>query len=255
MLSRSWRSLTLALVATCLTTLSARAEGLSLVSRSILPLVALEESSQDYRLLGNTVVMDEHGSLVVPASVLRAVPASLLLPMPRIGVLVPAGNDDPDRPVSDTRVFQRVQVLHLEERSELALLELQGPLRQALPVDIGKSLALGAHVQIFGFGAPGVIRHLFPAAVTARIPVPSAGNGTLRYALDARATEACHGGLAFDPLGKAHALTLFHLKNVHRVVTKQADFEYGPAGTALGIPLDDVRSWVNQHRPLEPEEE
>lgn len=226
-------------------------EVLARVSQSVLPLVGLNPETQEFSLLGNAVVMDAEGFLVAPASVLRAVPASLLLPSPRIGVLVPAGNDHPDRPVSETRVFQRIQVLYLDEKSELSLLKIEGPLRQAVPVEGGRTLALGEAVKVFGFGAPGVLRHLFQGAVAARIPATGSTPPGRRYALDARVTEAADGGLVFDPeTGKVYALSLLHLKNVHRVVHKQAGFEYGPTGTSLGIPLDEVRSWVNQHRPV-----
>jgi hypothetical protein len=218
--------------------------------RSVLPLVGLKQEEQDYSFLGNAVLMDDQGYMVIPASVLKAVPASLLIPVPRLGVLVPAGNDRLDRPVAETRVFQSIRVIYMGKKSELALIKLEGPLREARPVTGGGFMGLGQASRVLGFGKPGVLRYLFGASVAARIPTEKKGSTAFRYALDARVTEASDGGLAFDEQGKVQALTLFHLKNLHRVVHKQADFEYGPTGSALGIPLDEVRSWVNRHLPV-----
>lgn len=226
------------------------APGIAIVRRALLPVVAMREGSSDYDLLGNALLVDDAGHLVAPAGILTELPASLLIPVTRLGVLVPTPEDDLDRPVAETRVFQRVRVLHLDKSSALTLLELEGPRRSATPALEGRALGLGEGAKVFGFGKPGVLRYVFDAAVAARIPVPSVAPGALRYAVDARVTEACDGGVLFDPeSGQVHALTLFHLKNVHRVVNKLGDFEYGPAGTALGIPLHEVRSWVNQNLP------
>ncbi len=218
-------------------------------SRSVLPLVALPSGAKDVQLLGNTVLVDSEGHLVAPSSVLRSVTPSLLVPTSRLGVLVPT-RDEPDGiAIAAARAMKAVEILAIDERRNLAMLRVLGSLEKAQPIDPGRELGVGDELQLHGFGTPGVLPYVFRASVASILPSPSEGPGRIRYALDANATDASDGGVLFDRVsGKVHALTIFHLRHVHRVITKQADFEYGPTGTALGIPIGEVLEWMANAR-------
>lgn len=241
--ARRLAPLALALVAAT----ASRAGRVSLVDvrRCLLPLVALPPGGGDYTPLGNAVLLDRDGHLVAPQGALTGMDARLLLPAPRLGVLVPRGDEVEHADVRDLRTFVPVKVLRLDRGEPWALLEATSDLGSAAPPSDGGALGLGDEVQVLGFGAPGILPHLWRAAVVARLPAPSHGEGAFRYALDAGVTEAADGGLVFDPQrGAVHALATFHHRHVHRVVQKQADFEYGPTGAALGIPLAEVQAWL-----------
>ncbi len=226
-----------------------KASGLQRIAQSVLPIVTLQKPSEDYRFLGNSVIVSDDGYLVAPSQIFRNLPLSMLLPVARVGALVPSkGISASLDPVSD-RVFQRIQVLHLDEAAGLALLRLEGPLRKAKPVTDGPNLSLGDGARIFGFGGPGTTPWVFQAHVAATPKVPGLTPAGTRYALDARVTSAADGGLTFNSKGEAHALTLLHLKSVHRVVHKLGATEFGPSGTAVGIPMAALRSWIEAVKP------
>lgn len=214
----------------------------------VLPVVALPDSrGADYALLGNALLLDEDGHAVAPAHVFRELDTSLLLPVPRIGVLVPKADEAGSGDVARDRVFLKLRVEAIDDGMGLALLRVEGNLRKAAPVKAGAALDLGEPAHVFGFGGPGVLPHLFRASVAARLPAPAAGKDVLAYALDATVTAAAHGGILFDRVsGKVSGLAFFHLRNVHRVVTKHADFEYGPTGTATALPLAAVKAWATK---------
>lgn len=229
--------------------------GRALLERSVLPVVALGEEPGDYRLLGNAVLVDGEGRAITPARVFDGLSTDLLLPVARVGVLVPGEKTAPDEAVATARVFQRVHVLALDADAGLALLQVIGGLGGARPVSPAGQLGLGARAQVFGFGGPGITRFVFQAHVAAVIATADAPPAQARYALDARVTSAADGGVLFDPVsGEVHALTTLHLRSVHRVVHKLGKVEFGPPGTAVGLPLEAALSWVTSVLPPEPQE-
>lgn len=224
--------------------------GVARAERSVLPVVALADEPGAYRLLGNAVLLDEAGHAVTPARVFDGLGPEMLLPVARVGVLVPGEKSVAGEDVATARVFHRVHVLALEKDAGLALVKVDGDLGGARPAEPAGELGLGAAAQVFGFGGPGFTRYLFQAHVAAVIATPDAPPADRRYALDARVTDAADGGVLLDPAtGGVHALTALHLRSVHRVVQKLGAVEFGPPGTAVGLPLEAARSWVTRVLP------
>jgi len=94
---------------------------------------------------------------------------------------------------------------------------------------------------------------MFQANVAARLPLPARGEGAFAYALDSRVTSAAEGGVLFDPVsGSVYAMTVVHTRDVHRVVHKVGEFEYGPMGAALGIPYKSIQQWAVSVLPVPP---
>jgi hypothetical protein len=232
------------------TSASAPTRGRALVERSVLPVVALGEEPGTYDLLGNAVLIDDEGRAVTPARVFDGLSADLLLPVAKVGVLVPGEKTTPDEDVTSARVFHRVHVLALDKTAGLALLQVVGGVGGARPAGAAGELGLEAEVRVFGFGGPGITRFVFRAHVAAVLATPDAPPAERRYALDARVTGAADGGVLYHPTsGEVHALTSLHLRSVHRVVHKLGKVEFGPPGTAVGLPLEAVRSWVTSTLP------
>lgn len=224
--------------------------GRARVERSVLPVVALGEEPGEYRLLGNAVLLDDEGRAVTPARVFDGLSPDLLLPVSKIGVLVPSEKSMPGEDTAAARVFHRIHVLALDKGAGLALLEVVGGVGGARPATPGGELGLEAPARVFGFGTPGITRYVFRAHVAAVLATPDSPPAAKRYALDARVTHAADGGVLYNPsTGEVHALTALHLRSVHRVVHKLADVEFGPPGTAVGLSLEAARSWVTSVLP------
>jgi len=134
--------------------------GLSVVNRSILPLVALPTGDGDYLFLANSLVAGGGGRGVAPAHPILALSPDQFLPVSRLGVLVPRKDESLNSLVAKDRTFQRVRVIRIVASLDLALLEVEGGLGGIAPLAAGSDLPLGAHAQIYGFGEPGITRYV-----------------------------------------------------------------------------------------------
>ena len=257
-LLRKLATATLALLATqalhaakvATTSPAAPERGRARVERALLPVVTLGEEPGAYDLRGNAVLLDDEGHAVTTARVFDGLSAEFLLPVAKVGVLVPSEKSTAGEDVASSRVFHRVHVLALDKDSGLALLKVLGGTGGARPADAAGELTLGSAARVFGFGGPGITRFEFRAHVAAVVATPDAPPSDRRYALDARVTQAADGGVLYDAAsGEVHALTSLHLRSVHRVVHKLGKVEFGPPGTAVGLPLEAARSWVTSVLP------
>lgn len=215
--------------------------------QSVLPLVVLSVDGKDHQLVGNALVLDREGYCVTLAHLVTALPAATFVPASRLGVLLPPATGKASAATAATRVFARVKVRKLDEATDLALVQVEGKLLGAAPFDAGEALDLDDPVKVFGFGKPGLAPHVFRGAVAAVLPLSLGGSAVTRFALDTAATAAGDGGAVVDAgKGEVRALAVSHLRNVHRVIVKLGDYEYGPAGTAVGIPIGEVLGWAKK---------
>lgn len=209
------------------------------------PLVTLSNDGESFDFHGNTVCVRGDGFFLASAALFEKLPATDLIPVSRLGVLVPEASL---RARTSPQGFRNASLVALDAKLGWALLKVSGDLGKVEAVEQTRTAEFREEVDLYGYGAPGIRPQVFSARVATFLPAAQESAAD-RLGLDGRVGPSAAGGLVLSKDGKVLGVTVFHLKNVHRVNQKFAKFEWGPFGTAVGLPIQEALNWAQARMP------